>query len=139
GFVFAVLSRRLVEFLGEGGLIRWGGAFMCIALLAVGYAPTWGGALAGCILLGLGYYMLHNTLQVNATQMAPEQRGAAVSAFASCFYLGQSVGVSLGGLWVGVIGTDSFLAIGAIGVLGVAIAFHKLRRRHLRAMASTAA
>jgi predicted MFS family arabinose efflux permease len=139
GFVFAILSRRLVEFLGEGGLIRWGGAFMCIALLAVGYAPMWGWALAGCILLGLGYYMLHNTLQVNATQMAPEQRGAAVSAFASCFYLGQSVGVSLGGLWVGVIGTESFLAFGAIGVLGVAIAFHKLRLRHLRAIAHQAA
>ncbi len=130
GFVFAVMSRRLVVLLGEPGLIRWGGAFMCIALLTVGFAPAWGWALGGCLLLGLGYYMLHNTLQVNATQMAPEQRGAAVSAFASCFYLGQSVGVSLGGLWVGVIGTDGFLAIGAIGVLCVAIAFSVLRSRH---------
>ncbi len=135
GFVFAILSRRLVKLLGEGGLARWGGAFMAIALLTIGFAPAWSWALAGCLLLGLGYYMLHNTLQVNATQMAPEQRGAAVSAFASCFYLGQSVGVSLGGLWVGVIGTDGFLAFGAIGVSCVAIAFNVLRGRHLRAIA----
>ena len=136
GFVFAIFSRRLVAILGEPGLIRWGGAFMCIALLAVGYAPAWGWALAGCLLLGLGYYMLHNTLQVNATQMAPDRRGAAVSAFASSFYLGQSVGVSLGGFWVGVFGTNSFLAIGAIGVLGVAIAFGVLRTRHRLALAT---
>lgn len=136
GFVFAVMSRRLVAILGEPGLIRWGGVFMCVALLAVGYAPTWGWALAGCLLLGLGYYMLHNTLQVNATQMAPDRRGAAVSAFASSFYLGQSVGVSLGGVWVEVIGTDSFLAIGAIGVLCVAIAFGVLRTRHRLGLAT---
>lgn len=136
GFVFAVMSHRLVATLGEPGLIRWGGVFMCVALLMVGYAPGWGWALAGCLLLGLGYYMLHNTLQVNATQMAPDRRGAAVSAFASSFYLGQSVGVSLGGLWVGVFGTSSFLASGAIGVLGVAIAFGVLRNRHRLATAS---
>ena len=138
GFVFAIMSHRLVANLGEPGLIRWGGAFMCIALLMVGYAPAWGWALAGCLLLGLGYYMLHNTLQVNATQMAPDRRGAAVSAFASSFYLGQSVGVSLGGVWVGAIGTGSFLAIGAIGVLCVSITFGVLRKRHRLALATVA-
>jgi predicted MFS family arabinose efflux permease len=38
--------------------------------------------------------MLHNTLQTNATQMAPEARGLAVSCFATAFFLGQSAGVS---------------------------------------------
>ena len=40
--------------------------------------------------------MLHNTLQTNATQMAPEARSTSVALFASCFFLGQSVGVGLG-------------------------------------------
>ncbi|MEO5734614.1 MAG: MFS transporter, partial [Rubrivivax sp.] len=97
GFIFALLSGRLVARLGEGGLARWGGALMCAALLLVAYGPGWGWALGGCLGLGLGFYMLHNTLQVNATQMAPARRGAAVAAFASCFFLGQSAGVSLGG------------------------------------------
>ena len=132
GFVFAVLSGRMVARLGEVGLARWGGSFMGIALLTIAYAPGWGWALAGCLLLGFGYYMLHNTLQVNATQMAPDRRGAAVSAFASCFFLGQSAGVWLGGLWLGAIGTAGFLAIGAIGVLGVAFMFAELRGRHAR-------
>jgi predicted MFS family arabinose efflux permease len=133
GFAFSLSAQQLVGRLGEAGLARWGGVFMGIALLAIAFAPAWGWAVGACFLLGLGYYMLHNTLQVNATQMAPERRGAAVSAFASCFFLGQSVGVSLGGWSVGTIGTTRFLAIGAIGVTGTALAFLVLRRRHVGA------
>lgn len=129
GFVFAVLSGRLVGHLGEAGLARWGGALMGIALLAIGFAPAWQWALVGCFVLGLGFYMLHNTLQVNATQMAPDRRGAAVSAFAASFFLGQSAGVSLGGICIERLGTTGFLALGAVGVLGVAWAFATLRRR----------
>jgi predicted MFS family arabinose efflux permease len=130
GLVFAVLSGRLVARLGEPGLARWGGILMCLSMLAVGFAPAWGGALMGCFVLGLGFYMFHNTLQVNATQMAPDRRGAAMSAFASSFFLGQSAGVALGGWWVGALGTGSFLALGALALLLVAMAFIALRRRH---------
>jgi predicted MFS family arabinose efflux permease len=131
GLIFALFSRRLVSRLGEGGLARWGGALMCAALLSIAYAPAWGWAVVGCFVLGLGYYMMHNTLQVNATQMAPDRRGAAVSAFAACFFLGQSAGVSLGGLSVDTIGASRFMALGALGLLVVSSVFVALlgRRR----------
>ena len=129
GLSFALGSRRLVTRLGEAGLTRWGGALMCAALLVIGYAPAWGWMLAGCFVLGLGFYMMHNTLQVNATQMAPDRRGAAVSAFAACYFLGQSVGVSLAGLSVGIIGASRLLALGAIGLLAVSSLFVVLLRR----------
>jgi predicted MFS family arabinose efflux permease len=129
GFVFALSSRRLVPRLRELGLVKWGGAFMSCALVAVGFGPNWWWALAGCFLAGLGFYMLHNTLQVHATQMVPDRRGAAVSAFASCFFIGQSAGVSLGGFLVGAVGTSTFLAFGAAGVLAVAFAFASLLGR----------
>jgi predicted MFS family arabinose efflux permease len=138
GFGFAVSAARLVARLGEAGLARWGGAFMGFAMFAIAFAPAWGWALGACFLLGLGYYMLHNTLQVNATQMAPDRRGAAVAAFASCFFLGQSAGVSLGGWWVGTIGTARFLVFGAVGVVATAFAFVALRDRHLRDLSNPA-
>lgn len=130
GFAFAVLSRRLVAGLGEPGLAGWGGVLMSSGLLLVAYVSVWLGALVGCFVLGLGFYMLHNTLQLNATQMAPDRRGAAVSAFAACFFLGQSFGVWLCGLCVAAFGTQSLLALGAAAVLVVAFAFSILRTRH---------
>lgn len=135
GFAFAVSSRQLVARLGEVGLATWGGALMSTALVAVAFGPHWGWALAGCFVVGLGFYMMHNTLQVNATQMLPERRGAAVSAFASCFFLGQSAGVSLGGLLVGHIGTARFIVLGAVGLAAVAWGFASALRRRGRGVA----
>jgi predicted MFS family arabinose efflux permease len=123
GFVFAIASKTLVQRLGEIGLSQWGGLILALSLVLVGIAPLWWWAMPGCFMAGLGFYMLHNTLQINATQMAPERRGAAVSAFAACFFLGQSVGVGILGRVVEQIGTMSVMLIGALGVLVISLRF----------------
>jgi predicted MFS family arabinose efflux permease len=105
---------------------------MGLALLLVGFAPAWGWTLAGCLLLGVAFYMLHNTLQVHATQMAPQRRGAAVAAFSACFFLGQFAGVSLAALAVERAGIAPVLAGGAAGLFAVAAAFDRWLRRHRR-------
>lgn len=120
GFVFAVGSAAMVRRLGETGLTLWGGGLVALAYVAIGFGPVWWLALPGCFLAGLGFYMLHNTLQINATQMAPERRGAAVSAFASSFFLGQSIGIGIAGVLVERIGTGSVMLGGAVGVFLVA-------------------
>ena len=127
GMLYAVLSVQFVARLGEVGLVRGGGVILSAALLGVALAPAWWWAIPSCLLAGLGFYMMHNTLQINATQMAPERRGAAVSAFASCFFLGQSVGVVLAGALADRIGTGPMIAVGALGVLAVALNFGRLR------------
>ena len=135
GFVFAVAAASLVQRLGEVGLTTAGGVLLAAALIAIGIAPVWWWALPACFAAGLGFYMLHNTLQINATQMAPERRGAAVAAFASCFYLGQSIGVALQGLLVARIGTARVIEIGGIGLVTVALTFSRLRARRTPAPA----
>lgn len=129
GCVFAANSGRFVRRLGETGLVAGGGMLAAISVLTVALAPLqW--ALPACLLAGTGFYMLHNTLQTHATQMAPERRGAAVSAFASCFFLGQSAGVGLAGVGVEMLDTGWVIALGAAGVGVVALAFrHRLAQR----------
>ena len=129
GLLFALASAALVRRLGEVGLTRVGGALLAGALLSIGLAPRWWWAMPACFIAGLGFYMLHNTLQTNATQMAPERRGAAVSAFASCFFLGQAAGVGSAGAVVAQWGTDAAITIGACGVLVVSLVFSRLRSR----------
>ena len=127
GVLYAVSSAQFVARLGEVGLVHGGGVILAAAMLGVALAPAWWWAMPSCLFAGLGFYMLHNTLQINATQMAPERRGAAVSAFASCFFLGQSAGVVLAGALADRIGTAYMIAVGALGVLAVALNFGRLR------------
>ena len=135
GLLFAIASAALVRQLGEVGLTLVGGPLLAVGLLVIGVAPAWWWALPACFVAGLGFYMLHNTLQINATQMAPERRGAAVSAFASCFFLGQAVGIAVNGALVAAVGTGALISSGALGVLVVALSFSRLRATRAAAVA----
>ena len=61
------------------------------ALLAL--APNAIVAFGAIVMCGITFYMLHNTLQTNGTQMAPEARGSALALFALCLFVGQAIGV----------------------------------------------
>jgi predicted MFS family arabinose efflux permease len=95
GLAYALFSRRFVGSLGERGLSIAGGCLSGVAYLTFIFAPHWIFAVPGAFCAGMGYYMLHNTFQLNATQMAPAHRGTAVALFAGLFFLGQSSGVSI--------------------------------------------
>ena len=127
GFLFASSSHQFVRRFGETGLAFWGGIAMFVSLLAIALLPAWWWSIPACFVAGLGFYMLHNTLQTNATQMAPERRGAAVSAFAFCFFMGQSAGLALAGAATASIGTRGIIVGGAVGVLIVALGFARLK------------
>ncbi len=123
GFAFAAASRQLVARLGETGLARWGSRIILACMFCVAWVPwAWFAALA-CFVMGIGFYMLHNTLQTNATQMAPERRGAAVAAFAGSYFVGQSIGIALAGALVEFVGTRALIVVGGIGLVVVAGGF----------------
>src|SRR5690554_239959 len=98
GLFFAAIARRVVGRLGELRLASGGGLLMGLGFTGLAWAPLAGAAMVAAFCAGLGFYMIHSTLQTNATQMAPAARGTAMAIFAGCLFLGQSVGVSIGGL-----------------------------------------
>ena len=130
GLLFALRSRIAVAYFGEAGLIRFGGLFMTLSLWSIAYAPVWWWSLPASFCFGLGFYMMHNTLQINATQMAPERRGTAVAAFASSFFLGQSAGVAIGGVLFVLIGSDHLLGLAGLSVLLLSSIFLIFHQRH---------
>src|SRR5690606_15033311 len=95
GLIYAATAARMLPRLGETGLVLWGGVLVAISFAAIAVAPLPGMVILATILAGFSYYMIHNTLQTHATQMAPDARGLAVATFASCLFLGQAVGVGL--------------------------------------------
>jgi predicted MFS family arabinose efflux permease len=97
GLMYSIGARHIVRRLGERRMVLAGGLLMGAGFLSWLLSPF--GALAGpiALLVGFGTYLYHNTLQANATQMAPAARGTAVALFAFCLFFGQAIGVTAAG------------------------------------------
>jgi predicted MFS family arabinose efflux permease len=134
GVLYAVGANRFVAGMGERGLALGGGLVLAAGYLSLAYAPVPWASLPGILLIGVGFYMLHNTLQVNATQMAPAARGSAMSLFALCLFTGQSAGVWLSGAVVDAYGTEPVFVAAGLGLALLGWNF----RRCLKAQARTA-
>ncbi|MDM0113719.1 MFS transporter [Variovorax sp. J22R133] len=132
GLLYSRFARALVHRLGEPGLAKLGGTCMGVAFATIAFAPSWPFALPACLVGGFGFYALHNTLQTNATQMAPAARGTAVSLFACVLFLGQSVGILIAAWIVDRLSSSIVFATSALGLLLLGGAFAILVGRHHR-------
>lgn len=133
GLSYALFARQFVGKLGERGLAVAGGGALGAAFLLLAFAPQWSVAMPAAWLAGIGFYMLHNTFQLNATQMVPEHRGTAVALFASWLFLGQAAGVSLNALVIDHFGYVPAFLVPALGLPLIGGAFALLIGRRQRA------
>ena len=130
GLLYSQMARRWLAWLGERGLVRTGAALVVVGLLVLAWGSgVWLGMLA-CLMTGLGFYMLHNTLQVQATQMAPAARGSAVTLFACSLFFGQSTGVLLMAQSVDLGWLAYAFTAAAVGVSGLGVLVYRLVGRH---------
>jgi predicted MFS family arabinose efflux permease len=68
---------------------------------------------------GISYYMLHNSLQTEATEIAPAARGSAVALFACGFFVGQGLGPLLFGALVHGFGFPAALLASVVGLVAL--------------------
>jgi len=132
GVTYMATARHLIRRMGQPGLTKLGAGGVGLAALVVAFTPYWALALPACLLGGFGFFMLHNTLQANAAQMAPAARGTAVSLFAASLFLGQSVGVFFAAKLIDRVGSSAVVAAGGLLVLAVGFYFSgALSRREM--------
>ncbi len=116
GYTFVVA--HLVRRLGLSGTAATGAVLVGLLLIAVALAPwLW---LAGLVfaLAGFAFYMIHNMLQILATELAPEARGSGMALFATSFFAGQALGaIALVQLALYLGPEGAFMAAGAIMLL----------------------
>jgi len=131
GMLYMAAGRHLIRRFDQHELVLMGGALVGLCALVLAYTPHWGPALPASLLAGFGFFMFHNTMQANATQMAPNARGTAVSLFSSFLFLGQSIGVVLAASLIDRIGTAAVIALGGgvMVVVGICFAW-ALQKRH---------
>jgi MFS transporter, DHA1 family, inner membrane transport protein len=94
--LYALGVRRILTAVGgQMNMIRLGGLIAGLGLTLVAMSVTWPQEMGAFTTLGFGFYMIHNSLQTQATELAPTARGAAVSLHAFFFFTGQASGPPL--------------------------------------------
>lgn len=114
------------------GLAAMGGAGALMAGLSfVGIAET--GWLPGLLVLfaaaGFGFYMLHNMIQILATELVPSARGSAVALYATSFWSGQAAGAVITAQAVPWIGADGMFIGAGLGLAALSWPAVLLARR----------
>jgi DHA1 family inner membrane transport protein len=128
GVIYAVTVPRLVRYWRPDQLMIGGGAVAAVALAIVGFDFAWPVQLAAFSLLGFGFYTLHGSIQVQATELSTQARGAAMSLHSFFFFIGHASGPVLYGLGFSLIGSLPVLMISAMIVMLVGLACSRLLR-----------
>ena len=132
GLLYAATVRALMRRFGQIGIANIGGVLMGFAFLVLAVEPVWYFAPLATLTVGVGFFMLHNTLQTEATQMAPAARGTGVALFASVYFRGQTAGVALAAPIMDRYGAQPLFVISALALPALAFwVTWKLKKRTL--------
>jgi len=125
GLAYTLSVRKLLAvFRGMLNLMRAGGAVCGAGLALLALELAWPLEMAACVVLGFGFFMLHNSLQTQATEISTTARGAGVALFAFFFFMGSALGPAAYGIGLSRLGpAATFLIAGAVmSALGAATA-----------------
>ncbi len=113
GLIYGAAVTLLLPRLGSRGMVVAGAVAAGLATMSLPFIQIWQGAIVVFLVIGFGFFMMHNTLQTFATEVAPTARGAAVSLFAGFFFVGHALGPILVGLGKTTLGwTPTLMLVG---------------------------
>lgn len=130
GVLYGAVVRHMLRLLGEWNMMRAGGAMAGLSYLAIALPMGPAGVAVLFIIAGFGFYMLHNTLQTQATELAPSARGSTFALFSAAMFLGQGIGPVFAGTTSNLLGFRAlFLLVGGLVIVLATLAAHLLKRR----------
>ena len=126
GVAYALMVRTLVGRFGPKRLMLGGAAIAAVALLGAALRVPWSAEMAVFAVIGYGFYMLHGCIQVQATEIAPSARGAAMALHSFFFFTGQAIGPVLYGFGLIHFGAVMTLALAGTMMLVVGLLASRL-------------
>jgi predicted MFS family arabinose efflux permease len=121
GVAFVMGARAIVSRSSDGIRAAVAGMLAAAGLAALALGGRLSLTAAALLMLGFGFFMLHNVIQLRATQMAPDAPGTGISLFAAMFFLSQAAGASIGGWLVDRAGTTLPFAASAVIIAGLGL------------------
>jgi len=118
GLLYAASVRLMLRRFGVRRMCLIGSSVGAACYATLAFAPTWWLAALAMFVAGVSFYMMHNSLQTEATELAPTARGSAVALFACGFFIGQGLGpLVFGALLHGIGPRPALLAVAAVIVV----------------------
>ncbi len=128
GILYSLALPYLIRRVREKQLMLAGAAFACLAFILVAINMVWYVQAAVFLLFGLGFYMLHNCIQLHATDLSQTARGSALSMHSCAFYSGQAIGPLYYNFAFGRYGIHTPPLVGAVVIVIIGLVCARLLR-----------
>jgi predicted MFS family arabinose efflux permease len=119
GILYGLAVRRIIAAFGVRRMCTLGSVAVAAVYALLLVLPLWWLDALAMMVCGMGYYMLHNSLQIEATELAPGARGSAVALFACGFFAGIGLGPPLFGVLLQAAGFGAALLAASLGLLAL--------------------
>ena len=118
GLLYTLTVRQLLPLLGGfHNMLRFGGVVCAMGLAGLSQGGPWPIQMLTYTIAGMGFFMLHASLQAQATEVAPELRATSISLHSTFFTLGTAVGPLLYAFGINTIGAKPSILLGAFCIL----------------------
>lgn len=128
GVIYALTVPLLVRHWRPDQLMIGGGVVAALSLALAAFDFAWPIQFVAFTVLGIGFYTLHGSIQVQATELSVDARGAAMSLHSFFFFTGHASGPVVYGLGFAQIGSFTTLMIGAVIITLVGLVCSRLLR-----------
>jgi predicted MFS family arabinose efflux permease len=92
GVIYAFLLPWMLGRFGVCRLMTAGGSLVGLALVLIALRMPWQVEFLLFTLIGCAFYMLHGSIQIFVTELAPAARGASTALHSASFFVGQGIG-----------------------------------------------
>ncbi|MGE0750879.1 MAG: MFS transporter [Variibacter sp.] len=128
GLLYSVTVGTLIKLFGQRRIMIGGGLIAGLSLVIEATLPHWPVQFATMAAMGFGFFLLHASIQVQMTELAPTARGTAVSMHSFSYFLGQALGPVLYSVGFAAVGPSATLVAG--GIVMVLVGFTVARLLH---------
>ena len=121
GMVYSLSVRQLLNWLGQKNIMMAGGALAALGLFVVAPGPSWPVQAVAFAVMGCGFYMLHASIQVYVTELAPATRSSAVAFHTFSFFVGGGISPIAYGIGLDQLGPAITLSIAGVAMIIIGI------------------
>lgn len=119
GLLYTLCVTPLVRAFGLPAMSGAGALLAALAFIGIAEVPHLPTVMVLFMAAGFGFQMLHNMIQILATELVPAARGASVALYATSFWLGQAIGAAVASQSLHIAGSSGLFLSAGLGLIGL--------------------